>query len=107
MPIDSQTHRLADNLDEHTPGISAIGFALADWSGDLHSILVPFPSTRFRNKRSEVEAAIENTARHVRKLIDQSAAVQAVTPALTPTRPCWKRYCPQVLGPRRDQRLAL
>ncbi|MCR9120995.1 MAG: IclR family transcriptional regulator [Phyllobacteriaceae bacterium] len=66
---------LAYDLDEHTPGISAIGFAFADWSGDLHSISVPVPSTRFQDKRSEVEAAIENTARHVRRLIDQSATV--------------------------------
>lgn len=63
---------LAYDLDEHTEGISAVGFAFADWSGDLHSISVPIPTTRFANKRAEVEKAIKNTEKHVRKMMDRS-----------------------------------
>ncbi|MCW1956466.1 MAG: hypothetical protein KIH71_011190 [Roseobacter sp.] len=38
---------LAYDLDEHACGVSAIGFAFQDWAGELHSISVPVPSTRF------------------------------------------------------------
>lgn len=62
---------LAYDLDEHTVGISAIGIAFTDWKGDLHSISVPVPSTRFVEVRSTAEAALKNTARHVRKMMDQ------------------------------------
>ncbi|MEL6207995.1 MAG: IclR family transcriptional regulator [Pseudomonadota bacterium] len=49
---------LAYDLDEHTAGISAIGFAFADWAGELYSISVPVPSTRFRDNRAGIEAAL-------------------------------------------------
>ena len=62
---------LAYDLDEHTDGISAVGFAFRDWSGDLHSISVPVPTTRFANRRSDIEAAITITAKNVRKMIKQ------------------------------------
>ena len=38
---------LAFDLDEHSDGISAIGFGFRDWGGTLHAISVPMPSTRF------------------------------------------------------------
>lgn len=63
---------LAYDLDEHTPGISAIGFAFRDWSGDLHSISVPVPSTRFAAIRGKVEATLRITAEHVKRMMEQS-----------------------------------
>lgn len=56
---------LAYDLDEHTAGISAIGLAFADWSGDVHSISVPVPSTRFEAVRGDIEAALKETQRRI------------------------------------------
>lgn len=61
---------LAYDIDEHTDGISAIGFAFADLSGDLHAVSVPIPSTRFAEKRAEVERAIRTTAKHLREMVE-------------------------------------
>lgn len=52
---------LAHDLDEHTDGISAIGVAFADPSGELHALSVPIPSSRFRAKRHGVERALFET----------------------------------------------
>lgn len=60
---------IAFDLDEHTPGISAIGFAFADWSGVLHAISVPIPSTRFEASRRDVEIEILKTANHIRRMM--------------------------------------
>ena len=60
---------LAFDLDEHTRGISAVGIAFADWQGDLHSISVPVPTTRFAIRRAEVESAIRNTAAQIQKML--------------------------------------
>lgn len=49
---------LAYDLDDHTPGISAVGFAFRDPTGDLHSMSVPVPSTRFSGTRAAVVAAL-------------------------------------------------
>jgi DNA-binding IclR family transcriptional regulator len=61
--------RLAYDLDEHTTGISAIGFAFADWGGDLHAISVPIPSTRFEEAREKVEAALRHAAKAVKGMM--------------------------------------
>lgn len=53
-----RTQGLAYDLDEHTAGISAVGFAFKDWAGDLHAISVPIPSSRFDEARATVEAAL-------------------------------------------------
>jgi DNA-binding IclR family transcriptional regulator len=45
---------LAYDLDEHSIGISAIGFAFRDWSGSLHAISVPMPSTRLRSRPKRI-----------------------------------------------------
>lgn len=55
---DIRIRGLAYDLDEHTSGISAVGFAFKDWAGDLHAISVPIPSSRFENARATVEAAL-------------------------------------------------
>ncbi|MEM7752102.1 MAG: IclR family transcriptional regulator [Pseudomonadota bacterium] len=45
---------LAVDEDEHTDGISAIGFALHDPSGDIIAISVPVPSSRFPRVRANL-----------------------------------------------------
>lgn len=59
------------DINEHTDGISAIGFAFRDWAGDLHSISVPVPSMRFPKQRENIEHAIAETADNVRKMIKE------------------------------------
>lgn len=61
---------LAYDLDEHTDGISAVGIGFRDWTGDLHAISVPVPSTRFADKRGVVEAALLKARTHVTKMMD-------------------------------------
>jgi DNA-binding IclR family transcriptional regulator len=60
---------LAFDIDEHTPGISAIGIAFQDLAGDLHAISVPVPSMRFEAVRPVVEAALKTTARHIEAMV--------------------------------------
>lgn len=66
---DVRTTGFALDIDEHTDGISAIGFAFRDWAGDLHSISVPVPTLRFKSQREQIESAIADTAENVRKMI--------------------------------------
>ncbi|MFT7058979.1 MAG: DNA-binding IclR family transcriptional regulator [Pseudorhodobacter sp.] len=65
---------LAYDLEEHTEGISAVGFAFVDWVGDLHAISVPVPSARFAIRRAEIEASIRKTAANVRKMMARGGA---------------------------------
>lgn len=60
---------LAYDLDFHTAGISAIGVAFRDLSGNLYSISVPIPSTRFPKVRRDVEFALIRTKEHAERLI--------------------------------------
>ncbi|RMF07429.1 MAG: IclR family transcriptional regulator, partial [Alphaproteobacteria bacterium] len=53
---------LAYDIDEHSDGVSAIGFAFRDWGGALHAISVPVPSTRFPRVRATIETAMRETA---------------------------------------------
>lgn len=46
--------------DEHTTGISAVGFAFRDPAGDLMAISVPIPTPRFDLKITEVRAALSD-----------------------------------------------
>lgn len=64
---------LAYDLDEHAQGISAVGFAFSDWSGSLHAISVPVPSTRFEACRHEVEVEILKTAGHIKQMMKSSS----------------------------------
>ena len=45
---------IAYNLEEHTPGISAVGVAFIDASGELYSISVPIPTARFSQAKTGV-----------------------------------------------------
>ena len=64
---------LAYDLDEHTSGISAVGFAFKDWSGDLHAISVPIPSSRFEHARATVEAALKKAMTSINDMMGDSA----------------------------------
>jgi DNA-binding IclR family transcriptional regulator len=61
---------LAYDRNEHTDGISAIGIGFRDWTGDLHAISVPVPSSRFEETEEKVRKAILKTHRHVRKMME-------------------------------------
>ena len=49
---------LAYDIDEHTAGISAVGFAFRDLSGNYHAISVPVPTMRFADIRTRLETAL-------------------------------------------------
>jgi DNA-binding IclR family transcriptional regulator len=48
----------AEDTDDHTDGISAIGIAFRDLAGDTFAISVPIPTSRFAEQRSAVIAAV-------------------------------------------------
>jgi DNA-binding IclR family transcriptional regulator len=49
---------LAQDLDDHTDGVSALGIAFTDLTGALHAISVPVPSSRFADQRERVAEAL-------------------------------------------------
>ncbi|TIR27821.1 MAG: IclR family transcriptional regulator [Mesorhizobium sp.] len=49
---------VAFDLDEHTPGISAVGIAFKDWKGDFYGVSIPTPSARFKEGEATLTAAI-------------------------------------------------
>lgn len=61
---------LAYDLDEHFPGISAIGFAFRDWGGNLHAISVPMPTTRYADAKEAVEAALRVTMKDITEVLE-------------------------------------
>ncbi len=60
---------LAYDLNEHTPGICAVGFSFEDHVGDIHAISVPIPTSRFEEVCQNVEAALARAARNVETLM--------------------------------------
>ncbi len=56
---------LAYDLDEHSAGVSAIGFAFIDWVGDLHAISIPVPTTRFARQKKNIEKALIETSTNI------------------------------------------
>jgi|TARA_B110000114_G_scaffold185696_1_gene234135 DNA-binding IclR family transcriptional regulator len=68
---DIRQNRLAYDEDAHTMGISAIGFAFNDLSGDVVAISIPVPSTRFLEKRDLIEKALLKTAFHIDKVMEK------------------------------------
>ncbi len=52
---------IAYDLNDHTTGISAIGFAFRDSLQDVHAISMPIPSSRYAEKSAEVVAAMTET----------------------------------------------
>ena len=55
-----KTH-IAYDLNDHTSGISAVGFAFFDSIQDLHAISVPVPSSRYTEKSKKVIKALKET----------------------------------------------
>jgi DNA-binding IclR family transcriptional regulator len=60
---------IAHDDDEHSEGISAIGFAFEDWIGSLHAISVPVPTSRFSREIVQIEQAIRATQMNVRDMM--------------------------------------
>lgn len=60
---------LAYDLDEHSDGISAIGFAFQDLAGDLYAISVPIPSSRFAARKGIIQDAMMQAKSAVEKAI--------------------------------------
>ncbi|MEM6658411.1 MAG: IclR family transcriptional regulator [Pseudomonadota bacterium] len=58
---------LAYDLDEHSAGVSAIGFSFVDWVGDLHAISIPVPTTRFARQRATIEQALIETSTNIHR----------------------------------------
>ncbi|WP_299641847.1 IclR family transcriptional regulator [uncultured Ruegeria sp.] len=56
---------LAYDMDEHSAGVSAIGFSFVDWVGDLHAISIPVPTTRFSRQKATIEQALLETAANI------------------------------------------
>lgn len=61
---------LAYDLDEHSAGVSAIGFSFKDWGGDLHAISIPVPSTRFARQKAVIEHALLETAANIHQTFE-------------------------------------
>ncbi|QIE43379.1 IclR family transcriptional regulator (plasmid) [Rhodobacteraceae bacterium SC52] len=56
---------LAYDMNEHTDGISAIGFAFRDLSGNYHAISVPVPTMRF----ADIKPLLETTLREAHEKV--------------------------------------
>ena len=56
---------LAYDTDEHSVGISAIGFAFEDMSGQKYAISVPVPSSRYVQSQAMVETALRHAKTQV------------------------------------------
>ena len=56
---------LAYDTDEHTQGISAIGFGFQDGSGSYYAMSIPVPTTRFYETRPKVEAALRRAHKNI------------------------------------------
>ena len=50
---------LSQDVDEHTEGISALGFAVRDVNDDIYALSVPVPSSRFDSNREQLHIVIE------------------------------------------------
>lgn len=53
LSVANQTGMASDD-DAHTEGISALGIAFRDFSGDINAISVPVPTSRFAEQRSMI-----------------------------------------------------
>jgi DNA-binding IclR family transcriptional regulator len=49
---------VARDIDEHTDGISALGYAVRDSHGDIYAVSVPVPSSRFQVIETSLEGVI-------------------------------------------------
>ena len=56
--VSTRTLGFAEDNDDHTEGISAVGIAFYDLAGEAFAISVPIPTSRFADQRSSVIAAL-------------------------------------------------
>lgn len=61
---------LAEDRDAHTEGISALGFAFNDFSGDLHAISVPIPTHRFGGQHAFVTEALMALRAEIQRIFE-------------------------------------
>jgi DNA-binding IclR family transcriptional regulator len=54
----ARAHGLAEDHDDHTEGISALGIAFTDVAGDLHAVSIPVPTPRFEQQKANVTTAL-------------------------------------------------
>ncbi|PJI86168.1 IclR family transcriptional regulator [Yoonia maricola] len=50
---------LARDINEHTEGVSALGFAISEPGSDVYAISIPVPSSRFERKAAELATSLE------------------------------------------------
>lgn len=58
---------LAYDNNDHSDGISAVGFAFTDLAGEIHAISVPVPTSRFMRQKTEIETAVQKVMSKVKK----------------------------------------
>lgn len=63
---------LAYDLEEHTSGIAAIGFAFEDAAGTRHAISVPVPASRYDAAQASIEKALLAAKESVRAALKTS-----------------------------------
>lgn len=61
---------LAEDQDDHTDGICALGLAFMDPAGDLHAISVPVPTPRFEGQSAAVTAALLALKQELSRMFD-------------------------------------
>lgn len=66
---DVRKEGFAYDRDEHTAGISAIGFAFLDWNGDHVAISVPVPTTRFQETRTRIKDALRKAKQKIDEMV--------------------------------------
>lgn len=61
---------LAYDLDDFTDGICAIGIGFTDQHGDIYSISVPIPRSRYADQRERVEQSLFQTRGTIERLME-------------------------------------
>lgn len=59
------------DLNENTLGICAIGFGFKDWNGEIHSISIPIPSSRYEPIKENVEIAIRELQKDIARIVER------------------------------------
>jgi DNA-binding IclR family transcriptional regulator len=65
---------LALDLEEHSPGISALGMAFADSAGIIYAVSVPMPTVRFARSRPACARALQATVRSITSALRTGAS---------------------------------
>lgn len=71
---DIQATGFASDLDEHSDGISALGFAFIDPANEIHAISVPVPTSRFERQRATIEPALRDAAQKISRVLQTERA---------------------------------